>query len=60
MGNVITGNVVVDGVKNSYLQSDERLIVGIGIENMVIVETRDAILVSQKDQLKKLRILSSI
>ena len=55
MGNVITGNVVVDDVKNSYLQSDERLIVGIGIENMVIVETRDALLVSQKDQTQKVK-----
>ncbi len=55
MGNVIEGSVLVKDVKNSYLRSDERLIVAIGIENIVVVETRDALLVSEKDQTQKVK-----
>ena len=55
MGNVIEGSVLVKDVKNSYLRSDERLIVGIGIENIVVVEARDALLVSEKDQTQKVK-----
>ena len=55
MGNVILGNVIIDNVKNSYLRSDKKLIVGIGIENLVIVQTKDALLVSEKDQSQKVK-----
>ena len=55
LGNVIVGNVLVNDVKDSYLISDDRLIVGIGIENIVIIETKDALLVSDKDQTQKVK-----
>tara|TARA_Y100000739_G_C20604230_1_gene464661 strand:+ start:1113 stop:2546 length:1434 start_codon:yes stop_codon:yes gene_type:complete len=47
--NFISGNVITDKVKNCYLRSEERLLVGIGIENLIIVETNDAILISNKE-----------
>ena len=47
-GNVVAGDVFIQNVKNSYLRSEDRLIVGIGIKDLVIVETPDAILVSNK------------
>ena len=49
-GNVICGKVKTKNVKNSYLRSQERLVVGIGLEDLIIVETTDAILVAKKDQ----------
>ena len=43
-GNLISGNIIVDNVNNSYLRSEGRLIAGIGLENLVVVETMDALL----------------
>ena len=44
-GNVLQGDVVVDGVRNSLIRSEKRLVAAIGVEDLVIVETDDAVLV---------------
>ena len=44
--NFIVGNVLSKSSKNCYLRSESRLIVGLGIENLIIVETNDAILIA--------------
>ena len=49
-GNYITGRVIAEISKNCYLKSEQRLIVGIGIENLIVVDTSDAILVANRDQ----------
>ena len=49
-GNSIIGKVMTDNVKNSYLRSENRLIVALGIEEIIIVETIDAVLIAKKDQ----------
>lgn len=48
MGNVKEGNVIEKNTKNSYLSSQGRLIAAIGLDNLVVVETNDAILVANK------------
>ena len=48
-GNYINGRVIVEKSKNCYLKSEQRLIVGIGIENLIVVETNDAILVANRE-----------
>ena len=52
-GNSIKGKVFTEKVKNCYLRSEERLIVGIDLEDLIVVETSDAILISKKIQAKK-------
>ena len=42
-------------VKNSYLKSEGRLIVALGIQDLVVVETIDAILVSNKNYINDLK-----
>ncbi len=54
-GNVFLGKVFSDNVRDCYLKSDERLIVGSNIENLIIVETNDVILVTQKGYSQKLK-----
>ena len=49
-GNYINGRVIAEKSKNCFLQSEQRLIIGIGIENLIVVDTNDAILVASKDQ----------
>jgi mannose-1-phosphate guanylyltransferase/mannose-6-phosphate isomerase len=49
-GNVTRGQVITQGVKDSYIHATKRLVTAIGVENHIIVETADAVLVAnQKD-----------
>ena len=48
-GNSITGKSLIFDTQNSYLRSENRLIVSLGLKNLVIVETNDAILIADKD-----------
>ncbi len=50
VGNSIIGRVITENVKNSYLRSENRLIVALGIEEIIVVETIDAVLIAKKDQ----------
>ncbi|NLG72246.1 MAG: NTP transferase domain-containing protein [Chloroflexi bacterium] len=57
-GNIIMGGRHV-GVETRdslvYVNQDHRLIVTIGVENLVVVDTGDVLLVCQKDQAQKVR-----
>ncbi len=48
-GNVIIGNAISKSSKNCYLRSESRLIVGLGIENLIVVETNDAVLIANPE-----------
>lgn len=45
-GNVLRGDVVASRVRDSYIRSDGRLVAAIGVENVVVVATDDAVLVA--------------
>lgn len=47
-GNVSEGDVILDGVKNTYTYSSNRLVSVIGVSDLVIVDTQDALLVADK------------
>jgi mannose-1-phosphate guanylyltransferase / mannose-6-phosphate isomerase len=49
-GNVIQGDVLTHMAKNSLLISQHRFVAALGLENMIVVETADAVLVAHKDQ----------
>ena len=54
-GNVILGEVYTENIRNSYLRGDSRLIVGIGLKNLIVVETEDAILVANQNQTQRVK-----
>jgi mannose-1-phosphate guanylyltransferase/mannose-6-phosphate isomerase len=47
-GNVVKGDVLLHGTHNSYLRSEGPLIAAVGVEDLVIVASPDAVLVSPK------------
>ncbi len=49
-GNAIWGRVFHENVRNCYLRSEHRLVMGLGLEDLVVVETKDAVLVARRDQ----------
>lgn len=54
-GNVIKGEVFLKDSEDSLLFSGERLLVGIGLKNTIVVETTDAILVADKDHVQDVK-----
>ena len=49
--NILKGKTFAKNVKNSYLRSEDRLIVGLGFENLLVIETDDTVFVANKDSL---------
>ena len=47
-GNYIQGKVFASNTKDSYLRSENRLLVGLGIQGLIVVETNDAVLITDK------------
>ena len=47
-GNRINGEALLHDVSNCYIQSDNRVIGAVGVDNLIIVDTPDALLVADK------------
>jgi len=47
--NVLLGDVMSEGSSNCLIRSESRLIAAVGVQNLVIVETADAVLVMDKN-----------
>ena len=54
-GNIISGDVISVDSKNSIIQGDKKLIAAVGLDNIVIVDTEDAILICHKDDAGKIK-----
>lgn len=49
-GNVITGKVVTNNVRNSFIYSQKELVAVSGLEDIIIVETEDAIMACKREE----------
>ena len=54
-GNVTRGDVFTHDAQNCLIYGDSRHIAGIGLKDMVIVETADAVLVANKDRAQEVK-----
>jgi len=54
-GNVNIGDVINQGSTNSYINAGNKLVTTVGVDNLVIVETKDAILVADKDKVQDVK-----
>jgi mannose-1-phosphate guanylyltransferase len=53
--NVIIGDVLTENTKNSYVYSQSKLVSTVGVDNLVIIETKDAVLVANKDNVQDVK-----
>jgi len=53
--NVCKGDVMLHNCSGSYVRSDSRLVAATGVNNLVIVETADAVLVADRDQVQDVK-----
>jgi mannose-1-phosphate guanylyltransferase/mannose-6-phosphate isomerase len=53
--NVLKGDVMIDEVKNAYIHSEHRLVSVLGLDDIVVVETADAVMVASKDSAQNVK-----
>ena len=54
-GNVTVGDVHADDIHNCYVRAEHRLVAAVGVSDLVIVETADAVLVTHKDRSQEVK-----
>lgn len=54
-GNVITGDVISINSEKNYIHSESRLVSLLGVENLVVIETKDAVLVADKSKVQDIK-----
>jgi mannose-1-phosphate guanylyltransferase / mannose-6-phosphate isomerase len=54
-GNTLQGDVLTEMMSNSYIRAEHRMVAAIGLDNVVIVETADAVLVAHRDKVQNVK-----
>ena len=54
-GNSVAGNVVAEDTRNCYLRSEAGLVAAIGIEDLVVVATADAVMLAPRDRTQEVK-----
>jgi mannose-1-phosphate guanylyltransferase len=57
-GNSAHGDVLLQNSNNSYIRSDEKLVAVVGIDDLVIVDTKDALMVAHRDSVQDAKIIA--
>lgn len=52
-GNVINGKAIVEQCRNSYIRSGHRTIAAVGVDNLVIIDSHDAVMVAAADHVQQ-------
>jgi len=56
-GNALIGDVVSVDVKDSYIRGESRLVTAIGLENIVLIETVDAVMAVSRERAQDLKLV---
>jgi mannose-1-phosphate guanylyltransferase/mannose-6-phosphate isomerase len=48
-GNTVIGDVIAHDCRNSYISAERRLVAAVGLNDVIVVETKDSVLVTTKD-----------
>ena len=55
LGNAVTGDTYLHDTQNCYINTDEKLVAAVGVDNLVIVSTKDAVLVVDKSKVQDVK-----
>jgi len=56
-GNVLLGDVISVGTSNSYVRASDRLVATVGVEDMIVVDTSDAVLIAHREGAQNVKII---
>lgn len=54
-GNALTGDVIALDTQNSFIHSGNKLVAAIGVQDMIIIETDDAVMIAPKDRVQDVK-----
>ena len=54
---MVSGDIILHDVNNSYLRTDGKLLAAVGVSDLVVVATKDAIMVANKDRAQDTKII---
>jgi len=54
-GNVVRGDVYMDNASDCLVRAESRIVAVVGVKDLVVVETADAVLVAHKDQVQRVK-----
>ena len=54
-GNAIRGDVYLDSTSNTLVRAESRIVAVVGVKDLVVVETNDAVLVAHKDMVQRVK-----
>ncbi len=54
-GNAVAGDVIIRDSSNSFVHAGSRLVAGIGLRDLVVIETADAVLVAHRNDAQKVK-----
>ncbi|MGL1958213.1 MAG: mannose-1-phosphate guanylyltransferase/mannose-6-phosphate isomerase [Colwellia sp.] len=53
--NVIKGDVIAHDTTNSYIHAQNKLVTTLGVDNLVVIDTPDAVLIADKDKVQNVK-----
>ena len=57
-GNVNQGDTLLHNTHNSFIKTDTKLVAAVGVDNLVIVSTKDAVMVAHKDSVQDAKVIT--
>lgn len=57
VGNRVQGQAIVVESENCYIQSQQRMVAAVGVKNLVIIDTDDAVLVADRDRSQQVKLV---
>jgi mannose-1-phosphate guanylyltransferase/mannose-6-phosphate isomerase len=54
-GNVIKGDVISQDTTNTYINADHHMVVAIGVDNLIIIDTSDATFIATQDKAQEVK-----
>lgn len=54
-GNVLQGDIIVSNSQNSYINAESALVAAVGIDNLVVIQTKDAVLIANKNDVQDVK-----
>jgi mannose-1-phosphate guanylyltransferase len=55
LGNTIEGNAILLNSRRTYVRSEDRLVAAVGVEDLVVIDTPDAVLVAHKQSSQQVK-----
>ena len=57
LGNRVQGEGILVESRNTFIQADKRLVAAVGVDNLLIIDTGDAVLVTNRDRAQEVKMV---